>query len=64
MTHVQGYSVYNYVERRLASLSKILARLVLSHDFCSTHLDASWKTIDIDLEKRNFKTAGGIVYKT
>ena len=54
-------SAYNYVERRMAPLSKELAGLVLPHDTCGTHLDSRQRTIDDELEKMNFKKAGEIL---
>ena len=52
---------HNYVERRMAPLSKELAGLVLPHDTCGTHLDPRQRTIDVELEKMNFKKAGEIL---
>ena len=63
ITHAPVYSAYNYVEQRMASLNRTLADLVLPHDSCGTNLDDSEKKIDIDLEKQNFKTAGGILFE-
>ena len=56
-THAPHYSAYNRVERRMAPLSRELAGLVLPHDHFGTHLNASGKTIDHDLEKENFGKA-------
>ena len=56
-----GMSAYNNVERRMAPLSKALAGVLLLHDTCGTHLNSSRKTVDVDLEKRNFKVAGEIL---
>ena len=39
-THAPGISAYNYVERRMAPLSKELAGLVLPHETCGIHLDS------------------------
>lgn len=60
-THAPGMSAYNYVERRMAPLSKELAGLILPHDTCGTHLDSRQRTIDTELEKANFKKAGEIL---
>ena len=60
-THAPGMSAYNYVERRMAPLSKELAGLVLPHETCGTHLDSRQRTIDYELEKKNFKSAGDIL---
>ena len=57
-TNAPGRSAFNRVERRMAPLSKALSGLVLPHDKFRNHLDASGKTIDIELEKENFKFAG------
>ena len=61
MTHASGMSAYNYVERRMAPLSKALAGGILDHEACGSHLDASGKTIDDDLEKKNFNVAGEVL---
>ena len=44
-------------------MSKILSGILLPHETFETHLDSSRKTIDTNLEKRNFKTAGEILAK-
>ena len=62
-THAPGLSAYNQVERRMAPLSKALSGILLSHETFWTHLDSSRKTIDTNLEKRNFKAAGKILAK-
>ena len=41
IAHATGMSMYNYVERRMAPLSKALAGVVFNHDACGTHLDDS-----------------------
>ena len=40
-----------------------LTRLLLSHKTYGTHLDSSRKTIDSDMEKRNYEAAGKILAK-
>ena len=50
-------SAYNYVERRMAPLSKALAGVLLPHDTYGNHLDSEGKTTDIELEKKNFQKA-------
>lgn len=55
MTHAPGMSAYNYVERQMAPLSRALAGLVLPHESCGSHLDASGKTVDEELEKKKFQ---------
>ena len=51
-------STYNHVERRIASLSKELSELILLYDIYGSHLDASGKTNEEELEKMNFHKAG------
>lgn len=58
MTNAPGRSAYNKVERRMAPLSYQLSGLILQHDFYGSHLDNQGKTIDLELEKENFKHAG------
>ena len=58
LTHAPGNSAFNHVERRMAPLSKELAGVVLPHEHYGSHLDASGKTIDGDLERKNFQQAG------
>ena len=45
----------------MAPLSKALSGISLPHEMFGTHLDQSRKTIDTNLEKRNFKAAGEIL---
>ena len=52
-----GLSAFNPVERRMAPLSHDLAGLILPHDTFGSHLDGSGKTIDLELEKKNFHAA-------
>lgn len=52
-TNAPGGSVFNIVERRLAPLSRSLCG-----DKWGNHLDNQGRTVNIDLEKRNFKNAG------
>ena len=47
-------SAYHFVERRMASLSKQLAGIVLPHDSFGTHLDGDGKTMDSIKELENF----------
>ena len=61
LTHAPGMSAYNYVERKMAPLSKELAGLVIPHDSCGTHLDSQQRTIDDKLEGANFRKAGEIL---
>ena len=61
--HAPGLPAYHQVERRMAPLSKALFGISLPHETLGTHLDSSRKTIDTNLEKRNFKAAGEILAK-
>ena len=56
-----GLSAFNPVERRMAPLSHDLAGIILPHDSFGDHLDSSGKTIDEELEKRNFFRAAEIL---
>lgn len=56
-----GFSAYNKVERRMAPLSKETAGIILPFDEFGSHLDASNKTVDEELELKNFKAAGEIL---
>lgn len=57
-TNAPGRSCFNPVERRMSHLSKALAALILDYMTHGSHLDSSGKTIDVELEKKNFQTAG------
>ena len=61
MTHTPGMSAYNYVERRMAPLSKTLAGVLLPHDTFRDHLDSDGKTRDQELERKNFQRAGEVL---
>ncbi len=58
LCHAPGNSAFNPVERRMAPLSRELAGVVLPHEHYGSHLDSSGKTIDTELERRNFQHAG------
>ncbi|KAF6018422.1 hypothetical protein EB796_023278 [Bugula neritina] len=58
VTNAPGRSAFNPVERRMAPLSHDLAGLILPHDHYGSHLNAAGKTIDPDLEIKNFAMAG------
>ena len=60
-THAPDNSAYNPVERRMAPLSKDAAGIILAFDTFGNHLDASNKTIDSELEIKNFEAAGKIL---
>lgn len=47
----------------MAPLSKELSGVVLRHDKFGTHLDSQGRTIDVELEKRNFAAAGEVLAK-
>lgn len=57
-THAPGQSAYNAVERRMAPLSKDVSGIILPYDAYGNHLDKSGRTVDDELEKRNFAAAG------
>ncbi|CAF0900718.1 unnamed protein product [Rotaria sordida] len=61
LTHAPGQSAYNKVEGRMAPLSHDLAGLILPHDHFGSHLNDSGVTINIELEKLNFRKAGQIL---
>lgn len=61
VTNAPGRSAFNPVERRMAILSKILARVILPYDSFGSHLDSQHRTIDRDLELKNFEKAGEIL---
>ncbi|CAF4412548.1 unnamed protein product [Rotaria sp. Silwood2] len=61
LTHAPGQSAYNIVERRMAPLSHDLAGLILPHDHFGSHLNESGGTVNVDLEKLNFRKAGQIL---
>ncbi|KAJ8867517.1 hypothetical protein PR048_031319 [Dryococelus australis] len=60
-TNAPGRSAFNRVERRMAPLSRELTGVVLHHDSFGTHLDSNGRTVDVSLEKDNFKKAGEIL---
>ena len=58
-THAPGSCAFNFVERRMAPLSKqLIAGVVLPHNSYGSHLDASERTTDCELERQNFQRAG------
>ena len=56
-----GQTAFNIVERRLAALSQDLTGLVLPHDYFGTHLNVYGGTVDVELEKENFKKTGEVL---
>ena len=61
VTQASGQTLFNVVERRLATLSHDLSGLVLPHDYFGTHLNVSGYTVDAELEKSNVKRAGEVL---
>ena len=61
VTNAPGRSAFNRVKRRMAPLSRELTGVILPHDSVGTHLDSSGRTVDLTLEKENFKQAGKIL---
>ena len=61
LTHAPGQSAYNIVESRMAPLSHDIAGLILPYDFYGSHLNDSSVTVNVDLEKLNFRKAGQIL---
>ena len=58
VTNAPGLSAYNKVERKMFFLSKELTGVLLPHDMYGSHLDNSGKTVDTELEMKNFEAAG------
>lgn len=58
VTNAPGRSAFNPVERRMAPLSEMTSGVILDHDHYGSHLDEKGATVDLDLEKKNFKHAG------
>lgn len=56
-----GNSAFNRVERRMAPLSRQLSGVILPHETFGSHLNSARKTIDKELEKKNFQAAGKIL---
>jgi len=60
-TNAAGLSAFNPVERSMAPLTHDLVGLVLQHDIFGSHLDSSGKTIDEELEEKNFYAASEVL---
>lgn len=45
----------------MAPLSYQLSGIVLPHESYGTHLDGQGRTVDVELEKENFKKAGEVL---
>ena len=58
VTNASGLSAYNPIERRFAWMSAAMAGVVLPHDIHGTHLDSAGNTIDPELAKKIFESAG------
>ena len=56
-TNAPGLSAFNKAERRMFHLSKQMTGVVLPHDTFGSHL-RNGKTVDEELEKKNFEAAG------
>lgn len=54
-THAPGNSAYNKVKRRMAPLSKDTAGIILPFDTYGNNLNGPNKTVELDLEIKNFK---------
>lgn len=57
-TNAPERSAFNRVKRRMAPLCRELTGAVLKYDNFGSHLDFSNRTTDLELEKRNFESAG------
>lgn len=57
-TYAPRRSAFNPVERRMAPLSRELSGLILPHNKYGSHLNSQGKTIDDELERKNFQNAG------
>lgn len=62
LTQAPGLSAYNRAERRMYHLSRALTGVVLPVDTYGTHLQ-NGKTIDTELEVKNFNAAGEVLGK-
>ena len=61
MTFAPGMSAYNYVERRMAPLSRELAGIILPHDAYGSHLNASGKNCRCRPGEKEFQKAGDVL---
>lgn len=60
ISYPPGNSAFNIAERRMPELSYALAGVLLEHDHYGSHLDASGKTTDNELKRKNFQKAGEV----
>ena len=56
-----GLSAFNPVERRMAPLFRDLPGIVLPYDHFGNQLDSSGKTIDREMEEKNFQKAAEVL---
>ena len=61
VTNAPGRSCFNRVERIMAPWSHQLSLLVLPYDSFGNHLDDQRRTVDDELEVKNFEIAGDIL---
>ena len=61
VTNAPGLSAYNRAERNMFPLSKALTGVVLPYETFGSHLDGQGKTVDSELEEKNFKAAGTVL---
>lgn len=61
LTNAPGRSAFNIVERRMATLSKHLAGVILPYDSYGSHLDSQHRTVDKQLELKNFEKAAEVL---
>ena len=59
--NANGLSAHQFIERRMAPLSKELAGIVLPHDTFGSHLDGSGNTTDSEMELNNFRKEGKVL---
>lgn len=57
-TNPTGRRAFNRIERRMPSLSKEMAGLILGHKHFGTPLTSKRKSVDKKLEPRNFEYVG------
>ena len=60
-TNAAGLSAFNPCERRMAPLTHALVGLILEAFRFGNHLDASGKTIDVEMEEKNFFAASEVL---
>ena len=62
-TNAPGRSAFNRCERRMSPLSKELSGVILEYEHFGNHLDQNGKTVDPELELKNFEHAGEVLAK-